>query len=129
MNLLNLNNRSSDSELLDLGKKLGIKSFIVCSKPDLKKNLKIYDNIIFNLSDDRFGGTHWCFLNKSKKIYFDAYAQDKPSVVPQNYKCASTKKEIEAIDGNNCGQLCCLFAYYINFKNKEDFYKLFKDVY
>lgn len=126
---MNLNNRSSDIELLDLGKKLGIKSFIVCSKPDLKKNLKIYDNIIFNLSDDRFGGTHWVAIMKPKKLYFDAYAQDKPSVVPQNYKCASTKKEVEAIDGNNCGQLCILWLYYMNFKSNDKYYKLFKDVY
>lgn len=126
---MNLINRSSDKELLDLGRKLGLTSFIVCSKPDLKKNMKKYDNIIFNLSDDRYGGTHWVCLFKPKKFYFDSFAQDMPSVVPKDYKCASTIKEIQAIDGQNCGQLCILWLYYMNFRSNDEYYSLFKDLY
>ena len=126
---MNLINRSADYELLDLGNKLGIPNFIVCSKPDLKENLKKYDNIIFNMSDSSVNGTHWVAIFKPKKIYFDSYAQDKATVVPKSYKCASTKKEIQSIDSNNCGQLCCLWLYYMNFKSNDDYYKLFKDLY
>lgn len=126
---MNLINRSADYELLDLGNKLKIPNFIVCSKPDLKENLKKYDNIIFNMSDSSVNGTHWVFCSPKYKIYFDSYAQPKATIVPKSYKSASTKKEIQAIDGNNCGQLCVLFAYYLNFKSKEEFYKLFKDIY
>ena len=126
---MNLINTSSDVELMDLCKKLGLKNYIVCSKPDFKKNLKKYDNIIFNLSPLRYGGTHWVCVNKPKKMYFDAYAQDKPTVVPSDYKLASSHKEIEAIDGQNCGQLCVLWLYYVNFKSNADYYRLFRDIY
>ena len=73
--------------------------------------------------------THWVALYKPKKLYFDSYAQSPPTVVPKNYKMASTNKEIESMDGNNCGQLCLLWLYYVNFKSNDEYYKLFKDLY
>jgi hypothetical protein len=124
---MNLINRSSDYELLDLGNKLGLQNLIVCSKSDLPKYLsnKKIKNIIFNMGNS----THWVALYKPKKLYFDSYAQPMPSVVPKNYKRSSTNKEIESIDGNNCGQLACLYLYYVNYKTQDEYYKLFKDLY
>jgi len=124
---MNLINRSSDYELLDLGKRLGLTKFVVCRKEDLPQYLsnKKVKNIIFNMGDS----THWVALYKPKKLYFDSYAQPYPPTVPNTYKVASTNKEIESIDGSNCGQLCALWLYYVNYKSNDDYYKLFKDLY
>ena len=124
---MNLINRSSDYELLDLGNKLGLQNLIVCAKSDLPKYLsnKKIKNIIFNMGNS----THWVALYKPKKLYFDSYAQAAPSIVPKNYKMASTNKEIESMDGNNCGQLCLLWLYYVNFKSNNEYYMKFKDLY
>ena len=124
-------NRTSDSDLLALGKKLGLHNLVVCAKSKVKgylANPKI-SNIIFNLSDSDTGGTHWVALFKPKKMYFDSYAQDKPSIVPSNYKLASQNKEVQSMEAQDCGSLCLLWLHYVNFKSNEDYYKLFKDVY
>lgn len=132
MNLNNLIiNRTSDLDLINLGKVLGIRNLVVCAKSKVKSylaNPKV-SNIVFNMSNDDFGGTHWVALNKSKKMYFDSYALDKPSVVPKNYKLASQTKEVQSMEASDCGSLCLLWLYYINFKSNDEYYKLFRDVY
>lgn len=123
---MNLINRSADYELYDLAKKLNINNFVITNKKDLPKYLKDkkIKNIILNIGES----THWTALYKPDKIYFDSYAQLPPKII-KDYKPASTIKEIESIDGQNCGQLCILFLYYCNYKSKQEFYKLFKDLY
>lgn len=127
---MNLINRSSASDLYNLCDALGVKNIVVCSKDELRKYLKNkkVNNIIFNMANDQVG-SHWVAINKAHKIYFDSYAQNYPSVVPRDYKLASSKKELQSISAQDCGQLCCLFLYYINFKTKDQYYKLFDDVY
>jgi len=127
---MNLINRSSDYQLYDLCDKLGVKNQVLCAKDELKKYLKRPNirNIIFNMSSTE-NGSHWVACDKKTKTYFDSYAQRPPSVVPKDYKCASIKKEIESIEAQDCGQLCCLFLYYSNFKTIKEFYDLFTDVY
>jgi hypothetical protein len=120
--------RTSTVDLYRLAKHLGIPSICVCRVNELRSNLDRYDNFILNL--DRYSrGTHWVYYNKPKNMYFDSYAQDKPTEIPKNAKLASTHKELQSIDATDCGGLCCLFAYYLNFKTKKEFYSLFKDVY
>lgn len=122
--------RTSTSELYDLLKKLNVPNVYICRKGELKnvlKNKKI-KNIIINL-DDIGNGTHWTALNTTKKLYFDSYAQSPAIEIPKKYKLASTNKEIESISAEDCGQLCALWLYYINYKSNSDYYKLFKDCY
>ena len=68
-------------------------------------------------------------MNTTKKLYFDSYAQPPPLEIPKNTKLASTNKELQNIEAEMCGQLCCLWLYYVNYKSNDDYYNLFKDVY
>lgn len=122
--------RTSSDDLYKLCEKLDIKDVIVCRKGELKKNMKDnkYTNYIINL-DDIGGGTHWVAKNSKKKVYFDSYAELPPVEIPKNYKLSSQKKELQALEATDCGGLCCLWLYYINYKNNKEYYKLFKDVY
>lgn len=120
--------RTSTVDLYKLCKRLGIPNVYICRVNELNANLDKHDNFILNL--DRYGrGTHWVYYNKSKNVYFDSYAQVAPNEIPKNAKLASTHKELQTIDATDCGGLCCLFAYYLNYKTKKEFYSLFKDVY
>ena len=47
-------------------------------------------------------------------------------VIPKDYKRASTNKEIQSISSEMCGQLCCLWLYYINYKSNNSYYKINK---
>lgn len=136
MNKLNIINRSSVNDLNNLLKSLNVKNYMVCRAGELKnkmKNKKI-KNYILNL-DNVGGGTHWVYYSPHHNIYFDSFAQQPPTTIPKKnnkgatVKLASTIKEIESIEAQDCGQLCALFAYYINYKSRDEFYKLFKDVY
>lgn len=127
---MNLIQRSSDYQLDDLLNQLGVKNHVICSKDELKKYLKkpTIQNIIFNMSSTDHG-SHWVAINKGSKMYFDSYSIRAPTVVPKNYKRSSTKKELQSIDAQDCGALCCLWLYYTNFKSNKEYYDLFKDVY
>jgi hypothetical protein len=122
--------RTSISDLYSLLNKMNIKNAIVISKDKLKNTLKNKNikNIIINL-DSKGMGTHWVALNTDKKLYFDSYAERAVLAVPKDYKLASKDKQLQSLTSSDCGGLCCLFLYYINFKNLKEFYKDFKDVY
>jgi hypothetical protein len=127
---MNYTARTSIIDLENILNKLGVKNYIICRKGELKnylKNKKI-TNYIINL-DDVDNGTHWVAMNTTKKLYFDSYAQEKPLEIPKDYKLASTNKELQSIEAEICGQLCCLWLYYVNHKSNNDYYELFKDVY
>ena len=128
---MNLINRSSDYQLYDLCDKLGVKNQVVCAKDELKKYLKRPNirNIIFNMSSTEIG-SHWVAIDKKTKTYFDSYNELAPTVVPKDYKLSSLKKiQLQSIEAQDCGQLCCLFLYYSNFKTIKEFYALFTDCY
>jgi len=127
---MNYTARTSIIDLENILNKLGVKNYIICRKGEIKNyiNNKKITNYIINL-DDVNNGTHWVSLNTTKKLYFDSYAQDKPLEIPKNYKLASTNKELQSIESEICGQLCCLWLYYVNHKSNNDYYELFKDVY
>lgn len=122
--ILNLLNRSSDKELVNLLNKLNVKDFVVIPRSLLKDALNNpnINNIIFNLGDS----THWVSLNKQKKYYFDSFGQSPPPEI-SNYKYNT--KIIQDFEDSDCGQLCCLFLYYINYKDLNSFYKMFKTRY
>ena len=127
---MNLINRSSASDLYNLCDALGVKNIVVCSKDELRKYLKNkkVNNIIFNMANDQVG-SHWVAICKNHKIYFDSYMQKPPSVVPKDYRLSGSKKELQSMSAQDCGQLCSLWLYYINFKSNKDYLDLFEDVY
>ena len=122
--------RTSVTDLLLIARVLKVNNFAVCRLDELPRvlNQKKIDNIVINL--DSYGsGSHWVALNRTKKLYFDSYAQPAPSIVPRNYKLASQTKEVQSIAATDCGALCVLWLHYVNYKSNEDYYKLFSDVY
>jgi hypothetical protein len=122
--------RTSDKDLYHLSNQLGITNVIVCRKGELKKYLKnkMIKNYIINL-DNYGGGSHWVAMNTSKKIYFDSYMQPKINEIPKDYKTSSQHKQLQSIESTDCGGLCCLWLYYINYKSNSEYIKLFKDCY
>jgi len=127
---MNFNRRTSTLDLYKILDDLGVTNTKIIRKHQLKETLrqKNFKNIIINL-DDYGGGSHWVALNTDKKLYFDSYAQLPPYGVPKSYKRTSTHIQLQSVDGENCGPLCCLWLYYVNFKSNDDFYNHFKDVY
>jgi hypothetical protein len=122
--------RTSDKDLYKLCESLNIKDVIICRKGDLKKYLKNkkINNFIINL-DDIDSGTHWVAYYKPKNLYFDSYSQDQPKGIPRNAKRSSTHKEIQSIEATDCGPLCSLWLYYVNFKSNKEYYSKFCDVF
>jgi hypothetical protein len=131
----NLINRSSTSDLYNLASKLELKDLIIIRKNKFNDYKKDYENIIINL-DDINNGSHWTYCNTKHKIYFDSYNQPMPNIILKegDYKQANSQFEIQSLNSEFCGQLCVLFAYYLQ-KNKnpdnaiKEFYSKFKDVY
>lgn len=121
---INYHRDSSDLDLSRLLDSLGVQDYAIITKSQIPKCKAT--NLIINL-DDRGSGTHWVAMCRSKKRYFDSYGQDPPKEVPQGYKHRTTI--IEGIEQEDCGQLCALWLYYINFKSENSFYKLFKPLY
>lgn len=119
---------TSTHELYKLCDDLKIKDVVIIRKGQLKHYLKNKNitNIIINL-DDIGSGSHWVALNKRKKLYFDSYAQPSPQII-KNY-AYNTHKEIQLISDKDCGPLCCLWLYYVNYDDQKNFYKLFNDLY
>jgi len=125
---MNFNHRTSTLDLYKICNDLGINNVKIIRKNQLKKTIPYYKNIIINL-DDFGNGSHWVCYSRTHNMYFDSYAQKAPLGIPKNAKMASQKKELQSIEGKNCGPLCCLWLYYINNKSNDEYYKLFKDVY
>jgi hypothetical protein len=130
MNLINpIISRTSDKDLYKLCDSLNIKNVIVCRKRELKKYLKNkkINNFIINL-DDVGNGSHWVAYYRPKNLYMDSYSQAQPLIL-KNAKRSSAIKELQSIDATDCGGLCCLWLYYVNFKSNKEYYSKFRDVY
>ena len=137
---MTVNKETSDKQLNKLLKQLKIDNFIIIRKNQLpsllkqdaaqrasiSKNLPKFNNFIINF-DSKGPGTHWVALNKEHKLYFDPYGQAPPIEIPKDYKFSHNI--IEGINDQDCGQLCCLWLYYVNYENPQKFYKLFAKLY
>lgn len=115
---------TSSDDLKKLLLNMNIHNFDIIRKKDIPYTHS--DNVIINL-DDYHSGSHWVAMNRKKKMYFDSYGMHMPDEVPSNYKYKT--KIIEGINGNECGQLCCLWLWYVNNKSEKEFYSLFKKLY
>lgn len=123
--------RTSDKDLEKLCKDINIHNVMICRKSEMPKYIKNknYNNFIINLDD--FGtGSHWVAFNKNKKIYFDSYSLPPPTILKKYVtKVASNSKELQTFDAEDCGPLCCLWLYFINYRTNKEYYNLFKDIY
>ena len=128
--MIDYTQRTSVADLNNIARVLKVNNFAVCRLNELSRvlNDKKIDNIVINL-DSIGSGSHWVSICKSKKMYFDSYAQPAPYVVPRNYKLASQSKEVQSIAATDCGSLCLLWLHYVNYKSNADYYKLFRDCY
>jgi hypothetical protein len=115
---------TSDVQLSNLLKKLNIDDFAIVRKHMIPHTDA--DNLIINL-DDNGQGSHWVAMSRSKKRYFDSYGQHPPNEVPKSF--THSKKIIEGIHGDDCGQLSVLWLYYINNLDEKSFYDLFDPLY
>ena len=93
---------TSASELIALGKLMGI-DVEVDRAINFHKTKKDY--VILN-TDPTGPGRHWVAVNKKTMQYFDPYAYDRLKEVPSKYKEASNTKQLQTINGQNCGPLC-----------------------
>ncbi len=123
--------RTSKNMLIDLCKKLNIHNVTVCRLNELSKFMKNKKNTNFIINLDNYGsGTHWVACNTKNKVYFDSYASEMPEILKKlNYIKASDKKELQTFYAEDCGPLCVLWLYYINYKTNDEYYKLFRDIY
>ena len=123
--------RTSKNMLIDMCHKLGINRVTICRLDELSKYMKIKSNNNFIINLDNYGsGTHWVACNKVHKIYFDSYAGEIPEELKKlNYKKASKNKELQTFTAEDCGPLCVLWLYYINYETNDKYYKLFEDIY
>ena len=119
-----MNKSTSGSTLGKLLTKLYVNDFDIIRKHDIPHSYA--ENVIINL-DDFDKGSHWVAINRKYKLYFDSYGRPPPNEVPHDYHFS--KKIIEGITQEDCGQLCCLWLHYVNYETPEKFYKLFKSLY
>lgn len=111
---------TSASELIALGKLMGI-DVEVDRAINFHKTKKDY--VILN-TDPTGPGRHWVAVNKKTKQYFDPYAYDRLKEVPPKYKEASNTKQLQTINGQNCGPLCLVWL-----ANGDSIYDTMYDTY
>jgi hypothetical protein len=108
------------SELQALGKAMGLDVQV-----DRASNFNNLDGSLLILNTDPYGpGRHWVAVNKNTMEYFDPYAYDRLSWIPSKYKEASKTKQLQSIDGKNCGPLCLAWL-----ASGNEIYKQLNDMY
>lgn len=108
------------SELQALGKAMGLDVQV-----DRASNFNNLDGSLLILNTDPYGpGRHWVAVNKNTMEYFDPYAYDRLSWIPSKYKEASKTKQLQSIDGKNCGPLCLAWL-----ASGDEIYKQLNDMY
>jgi len=124
----------TDSQIIDLSKKMNIPLADVCFKDELESPLQYNKSYIINIEDsmDENGnpndGTHWVFLqcnkypnDKIESIYFDPYGQAPPENVKKVVKETTGKQglpytevDIQSLMNNACGYYCLALGHFIN---------------
>jgi len=144
----------TDSDLIDLAKRMKFKLARVCFKDELSEEpLEYNKGYIINLEDEfneetgeRNGGTHWCCFQmnqypneKVEGIYFDPYGVGPPEDVKKfcGKNLASAGKDIQGLYDTYCGWACCAFLHYVNavsnrskdlYTDTETFLDMFEDL-
>jgi hypothetical protein len=116
---------TSNFDLEDLAKRLGIKNFKIFSPDLIKGKIPANQVGIVNLDDSSGGGTHWVafYQNKSSEyaIYYDSYGI-APDPRLLRYLKGSGKPVIgQTVDHQHlrskaCGYFCIYFLYCMSVK-------------
>ncbi len=99
---------TSSAELVAMGKAMGLDVEVDRA---INFNNTTKDYLILN-TDPTGPGRHWVAVNKKTKQYFDPYGYDRLKAVPSLYKEASLTKQLQSLNGNNCGPLCLAWLAY-----------------
>lgn len=116
-----VNRPTTASELEALGKSMNLD---IEADRAINFNKTTKDLLILN-TDDFGAGRHWVAVNKKTKQYFDPYGYDKLKHIPKGYKLASTTKQLQSLNGKNCGPLCLAWLAYGDavYENMKDVYR------
>lgn len=123
----------TDSQIYELGEKMGVPIADVCFKDELESPLEYNKAYIINMQDsvDESGqtnpGTHWVYLQIVKypngsddAIYFDPYGVAPPENVKEEVKktigkgLPYTNKDVQSLMNNACGFYCLALGHFIN---------------
>jgi len=113
---------TTNHELLDMIKKLGIRNFKgVIMKDEFSKLDNPWDTEygIYNLEDSDETGSHWCcWCHKNNKwFHFCPYGADGPKeyiAYCKNGEIISSTFQIQKFGTSVCGQLCILLIYLLD---------------
>lgn len=136
MDKFNFNQRLSATDIIEIGKNIGLKVRVYARNAIPKKLTNGY--YVINLDSKNGSGTHWvCFVKDNKNIfYMDSFgmppAQDEINVFKKEHDDVYfNNKQIQDINSILCGYFCLLFLnlYHHYGKNEPEilnvFYKLF----
>ena len=113
--------RTTDNQLLDLAKELGVE----LNQVDYKQNINLSkDYCIINMGNPQISGTHWLAVSNKDKAYFDPLGLPRPRVIPSDYSYREI--DIQNPRFGHCGQYCVLWLYYMQHGKVNDFFELFK---
>lgn len=147
----------TDSNIIDLAKRMSIPLADVCFKDELESPLQYNKAYIINIEDsiDENGhpndGTHWVYLqvneypnDKTEAIYFDPYGQPPPENVKKVVKETTgkqglpfTERDVQSLMNNACGYYCLALGHFINasqyrtgdfYTDVNDFVDMFDDL-
>lgn len=147
----------TDSQIIDLSKRMSIPLADVVFKDELEIPLEYNKAYIINIQDsmDDDGnnneGTHWVYLQcnkynngKIESIYFDPYGAPPPEYVKTAVKATTkqqglpyTEVDIQSLMNNACGYYCLALGHFINasqyrtnnlYDDVNDFLSLFDDL-
>lgn len=146
----------SDSQLMQLSKKMNFPLEGVFFKDELPRKLKYNTGYIINLENsiDEEGneneGSHWTCLQINKypggeiePIFFDPYGAPPSENIKKCVRdtcgkyLAYNKKDIQSLMNNACGWFCCAFLHFVNtferrsrdlYQDVDTFLELFDDL-
>lgn len=126
---------SSDIQLKDLAKKLGIKLNYIGFAENLPNKAK-NGGYIINLGNFDIGGTHWtCFyIENSEAFYFDSYSGAPEDEVISWLEKNNVKTliyndyfQMQRLEETLCGIYCILFLYYMTYSKKKKLIERFHE--
>lgn len=142
---------TTDETLRELSKKLNIKVKYIGFAEDLLKEHKELPHgfSIFNLGDEKIGGTHWtcCYkgftnIVKGEKfpkngtyiMYFDSYGIGPEDAIVKdaannNGNLIYNTKQLQKSDGVYCGVWCLLWMHHFDYHYPLESMKSFVDMY
>lgn len=103
---------TSDVQLLNIAKKLGVDVQSVSTRDNMPKKLS-YGFHILNIGSRASGGTHWtgAFKGRTGVVYFDSFGAPPPTQIEQALrKHTFTNWVIQDVSSKTCGYFVLAFG-------------------